>query len=99
MPKRPTHKQLVFIDDSGDPGFKNTSSDNFIMAAAVFIEPKVAESLSKRISEYRNSLGWQSDYEFKFAKIRKDIIVELLKIASEYNFKICKKQSHTLGMK
>ena len=29
-------KQLIFIDDSGDPGFKSVSSDNFVMAAALF---------------------------------------------------------------
>lgn len=81
-------KQLVFIDDSGDPGFKKVSSSNFVIAAALFINPKIAMSLSKRISEYRKSLGWREDYEFKFTKIRKDIIVELLKIVSDYDFQI-----------
>ena len=88
MPKRPTHKQLVFIDDSGDPGFKNTSSDNFIMAAAVFIEPKVADRLSKSIADYQRSLGWRADEEFKFSKDRKKIIAELLTIVCRYDFDI-----------
>ena len=81
-------KQLIFVDDSGDPGFKEGSSSNFVMAAAVFIDPKVAAALSQRLSDYRRSLGWRDDYEFKFAKIRKDIIIELLKIAVLYDFKI-----------
>lgn len=81
-------KQLVFIDDSGDPGFKKISSSNFVVAAALFINPEVATSLSERISDYRKSLGWRDDYEFKFAKIRKDIIVELLKIVVDYDFRI-----------
>lgn len=81
-------KQLIFVDDSGDPGLKNASSSNFVMAAALFINPKVATELSKRISEYRKSLGWRDNYEFKFAKIRKDIIIELLKIIVTYDFKI-----------
>ncbi|MBQ3271610.1 DUF3800 domain-containing protein [Candidatus Saccharibacteria bacterium] len=81
-------KQLVFIDDSGDPGFKKVSSSNFVMAAALFINPEVAMSLSERISDYRKSLGWRDDYEFKFAKIRKDIIIELLRIVSDYDFQI-----------
>ena len=85
---REMSKQLVFIDDSGDPGFKKVSSSNFVMAAALFIESKVAMSLSERISDYRKLLGWRDDYEFKFAKIRKDIIVELLKIVSDYDFQI-----------
>lgn len=81
-------KQLIFIDDSGDPGFKLVSSSNFVMAAAVFIDPEVAFSLSEHISEYRRSLGWRDDYEFKFAKIRKDIIINLLNMVTSYNFQI-----------
>lgn len=81
-------KQLVFVDDSGDPGFKSASSSNFVMAAALFVDSRIARELSGRIAEYRKSLGWRDDYEFKFAKIRKDIIAELLKIVVEYDFEI-----------
>lgn len=81
-------KQLVFIDDSGDPGFKPASSSHFVMAAALFMDPEVAFALSKCISEYRKSLGWRDDYEFKFAKIRKDIIIDLLKLTTSYDFQI-----------
>ena len=83
-----SNKQLIFIDDSGDPGFKSASSSNFVMAAALFVEPKTATLISKKISTYRSSLGWRNDYEFKFAKIRKDIIIELLKMVSKYDFQI-----------
>lgn len=79
-------KQLVFIDDSGDPGFKTVSSSNFVMAAALFMDPEIADTLSRQISEYRRTLGWRDDYEFKFAKIRKDIIVDLLKMVVNYDF-------------
>ncbi|MBR2989693.1 DUF3800 domain-containing protein [Candidatus Saccharibacteria bacterium] len=81
-------KQLVFVDDSGDPGLKNTSSNNFVIAAALFINPRAAEALSEQISRYRKSLGWRDDYEFKFAKIRKDIVVEVLRMSVGYDFKI-----------
>lgn len=81
-------KQLIFIDDSGDPGFKPASSPNFVMAAAVFDNPETADSLSRQITEFRNSLGWRNDYEFKFAKIRKDIIVTLLRIVTECDFRV-----------
>jgi hypothetical protein len=37
------------------------------MAAALFIEPRTATLLSKRIADYRKFLGWREDYEFKFA--------------------------------
>lgn len=81
-------RQLIIIDDSGDPGFKKVSSSHFVMVAILFIDPKTATLLSKRITDYRKSLGWRDEYEFKFAKIRKDIIVELLEIISNYDFQI-----------
>ena len=48
--KNNKNKQLIFIDDSGDPGFKKTSSSKFVMAAAVFINSKEAVKLSKQIA-------------------------------------------------
>lgn len=81
-------KQLIFIDDSGDPGFKDVSSSNFIMAAVLFTDLEVAELVSERIADYRKSFGWRDEYEFKFAKIRKDIIVQFLKMISNYDFQI-----------
>ena len=81
-------KQLIFIDDSGDPGFKKGASSNFVMAAALFIDPEVAMSLSRRISDYRRSLEWRDEHEFKFAKVRKDIVVELLNMALDYDFRV-----------
>lgn len=82
-------KQLVFIDDSGDPGFKQgISSSNFVLAAALFIDPKTATLVNEAISTYRRSLGWRDDYEFKFAKIRKDIIIQLLETVAQYDFQI-----------
>lgn len=81
-------KQLVFIDDSGDPGFKAVSSDNFVMAAALFIDPEVAESLMHEIDDYRKSLGWKDNHEFKFTKNPKNVVSEMLRRAREYDFKI-----------
>lgn len=81
--------QLIFIDNSGDPGFKKgVSSSNFILAAALFMDPDTAKLVNDTIIEYRRSLGWRDDYEFKFAKIRKDIIAELLRKVAHYDFRI-----------
>lgn len=81
-------KQLVFIDDSGDPGFKAVSSDNFVMAAALFIDPEVAESLMHEMDEFRESLGWKYNHEFKFTKNPKNVVIEMLNRAKNYDFKI-----------
>ena len=81
-------KQLIFIDDSGDPGFKVASSDNFVMAAIVFRNPKVAETVVREISDFRQSLGWKYNHEFKFAKNPKKIVVEMLRRATKYEFQV-----------
>ena len=81
-------KQLVFIDDSGDPGFKSVSSDNFVMAAALFIDSKNAVSVMREIGSYRKELGWRYNHEFKFTKNPKNIVIELLKRVNQYDFRV-----------
>lgn len=81
-------KQLVFIDDSGDPGFKSISSDNFVMAAALFIDPEVAEAVMREIGDYRKSLGWRYNHEFKFTKNPKSVVKEMLRKVSNYDFRV-----------
>ena len=79
---------MVFIDDSGDPGFKEGSSDNFVMAAVVFEDVETANILMQEIDTYRQSLGWRRDHEFKFAKSPKSVILTVLNRARKNNFKI-----------
>lgn len=81
-------KQLVFIDDSGDPGFKSVSSSHFVMAAAVFVDPKVAALLSEEMINFRCSLGWSDTCEFKFAKDRKIVVKNVLRLVSQYDFQV-----------
>lgn len=81
-------KQLVFIDDSGDPGFKAGSSDHFVIAAALFMDSETAESLMYEIVSYRKFLGWKYNHEFKFTKNPKHVVTELLRRAKDYDFKI-----------
>lgn len=81
-------KQLVFIDDSGDPGFRTASSDNFVMAAISFINPKIAESIMHEIDIFRASLGWKYNHEFKFAKNPKSVVTEMLHRISRYDFQV-----------
>ena len=81
-------KQLVFVDDSGDPGFKSGSSDNFVVAAALFMEPSIAESVMKEMDGFRRSLGWKYNHEFKFSKNPKNVILEAFRKIHKYDFSI-----------
>lgn len=86
----PTSKQLVFIDDSGDPGFKlgKGSSSHFVIACVIFDDPLDAEETALVIKKYRRSLGWADYREFKFNKTSKKYIRELLAAVSRCNFRI-----------
>lgn len=44
-------KQLVFIDESGDAGFKSESSQNFAFALIIFDDMDNAEIVDKAISQ------------------------------------------------
>ena len=81
-------RQLVFIDDSGDPGFKPHSSSHFVMACAVFMNDEVAEQVAKEIQALRESKGWGNNAEFKFRTTRKEVIKELLGIVTTYDFRV-----------
>ncbi len=61
---------LVFIDDSGDPGFKleKGSSTHFVISCIIFDDDLEAEKTSLAIKELRRKLKVNDRYEFKFNK-------------------------------
>ena len=81
---------LVFIDDSGDPGFKigRGSSRFFVIACVIFDDKLDAEETALIIKRYRRSLNWVDTHEFKFNKTKKIYVKELLHKVSTCNFKI-----------
>lgn len=82
-------RQLVFIDDSGDPGFKlgQGSSSHFVIACVIFDDTLDAEEVALAIKKYRRSIGWGDHREFKFNKTSKKYIKELLTSISKLNFR------------
>ncbi len=64
---------LVFIDDSGDPGFKTEkgSSAVFVIALVIFDDDLEAEKTSLAIKELRRKLKVDDRFEFKFNKADK----------------------------
>ncbi|MCA9329483.1 DUF3800 domain-containing protein [Candidatus Saccharibacteria bacterium] len=83
-------KQLVFIDDSGDPGFKTDrgSSSHFVIACVIFNDPLDAEEAALAIKKFRRDLGWRPDREFKFNKTKKSIIKGLLQAVCNNRFSV-----------
>jgi hypothetical protein len=81
---------LVFIDDSGDPGFKidKGSSEFFIISAVVFDDSLEAEKTAVAIKELRRELFGRDDVEFKFHKSRKETRIKFLECIKEHQFRI-----------
>ena len=61
---------LVFLDDSGDPGFKvkKGSSPCFVIALVIFDDHLEAEACAVEIKRLRRELRLSDHFEFKFSK-------------------------------
>jgi len=81
-------KQLVFIDDSGDPGFKDISSKIFVLSAILIADEEESKKLDSMIDNYKKELGWDLKHEFKFNKTRKSQKIELLRRSSYFRYDI-----------
>lgn len=76
---------LVFIDESGDAGFKidRGSSLYFIVTLVLFTDKEEALKADDHISEIRKQLGLHSDFEFHFHKTSR-------KFSTHFLLEICK---------
>ena len=85
-----TQKQLVFIDEAGDPGFKigQGSSNYFVIALVIFNDNLDAEEVALKIKRYRQQLKYKEGYEFKFNKSSPQLRKEFLKEIKNYKFLI-----------
>jgi hypothetical protein len=85
-----TSKQLIFIDDSGDPGFKfnKGSSRYFVIALVIFEDKAEAEAASQGIRQFRHTLGWRDFREFKFNGNPANVKIAFLKEVQKYGFRI-----------
>jgi hypothetical protein len=81
---------LVFIDDSGDPGFKlaSGSSKHFVIACVVFDDNLDAEEAALKIKRLRRSLNWRDDHEFKFNKASKSVRLAFLNEIKGCKFRV-----------
>ena len=81
---------LVFIDDSGDPGFKldRGSSRAFVIACVIFDDELEAEKTAVAIKEFRRKMKFPDTMEFKFNKSSKKVRKGFLTEMARYKFRI-----------
>jgi hypothetical protein len=81
---------LVFIDDSGDPGFKfnKGSSKYFVIALVIFSDELEAEKAAVAIKELRREMGFPDNVEFKFHKSSDKTKESFLRKVKSFKFTI-----------
>ena len=81
---------LVFIDESGDPGFRinKGSSKYFVIVLIIFDDDIEAENTAKKIKNLKINLGKSEKFEFKFNKCKKEIRLSFLKSIQNCKFRI-----------
>src|SRR3989339_828414 len=81
---------LVFIDDSGDPGFKldKGSSRFFIISLVIFGDNLEVEKTAVAIKELRRELGFSDEVEFKFFKSRREVREKFLNAINKFDFRV-----------
>lgn len=81
---------LVFLDDSGDPGFKvkKGSSPCFVIALVIFDDALEAEACAVDIKKLRRQLGLSDHFEFKFSKCCDQFRAQFLSRVASYQFRV-----------
>ena len=79
-------RSFLFIDDSGDIGFKDESSSHFLIAAVLVVGEETKQTISDAIDSFRHGLGWAELHEFKFNKVEKKIVIDFINIVKQYDF-------------
>jgi len=81
---------IVFIDDSGDAGFKldRGSSRFFVIVLVIFDDELEAEKTAVAIKELRRDLGFPENVEFKFFKSKNVTREKFLKTITPFKFRI-----------
>lgn len=81
---------LVFLDDSGDPGFKvgKGSTACFVIALVIFDDNLEAERCAVAIKELRRELSLSDAYEFRFNGSSQKIRLAFLKRVAKFTFRV-----------
>lgn len=81
---------LVFLDDSGDPGFKvgKGSTPCFVIALVIFDDNLDAERCAVAIKGLRRGLGLGDGYEFRFSGSSRATRVAFLSAVAKFPFRV-----------
>lgn len=81
---------LIFIDESGDPGFKISrgSSKVFVLVLVIFDTNTEAQNTEKRIIAFKTKMWKTAEREIKFTKLNDSNRLKFLENIRSCNFRI-----------
>lgn len=81
---------IIFIDESGDAGFKINagSSSVFVVALVIFTHELDAEEATQKVRALKNLLKKSDNFEFKFNKCNRKLRMQFLKSVKSAKFGI-----------
>lgn len=81
---------IIFIDESGDAGFKfdKGSSDIFVITLLIFDDELDAEKTAVIIKEFKRKKGFKDNHELKFNKLNRIYRLDFLKCIENSNFRV-----------
>ena len=85
-----TEKTYVFMDESGDTGFKLNKgfSRYFVIAAVIFDNPSDIMHVQEVIAGLREQLRFRKNYEFHFNHESQQVRTAFCEVVRECNFSI-----------
>lgn len=80
----------IFIDETGDPGFRieDGSSRFFIVALVIFEDPAEADRAKSALNNLKKDWKKKESFEFKFTKLQRKLRLEVLEVANQFDFKV-----------
>lgn len=81
---------IIFIDESGDSGFKiqKGSSSHFVISLVIFDDTLEAEKTAIKIKEFKRTKKLSDYYEIKFNKLKKSLKIEFLETIKDSKFRV-----------
>lgn len=81
---------LIFLDESGDSGFKKArgSSSTFVITLVIFNDPLDAEETALTIKRLRRRLALRDEFEFKFSKCSAEFRSEFFQAVAGSPFRV-----------
>jgi hypothetical protein len=79
-------RSYLFIDDSGDTGFKKSATSHFLIAALLVIDEEQKQKITEAIDLFRRNLGWTELHEIKFNTTEKRIVIDFINFVKKFDY-------------